>query len=107
MVNKEYDIIANDALGVEEPTANYGITISITVPSMGGYTFESLKHELTEFARKLVSNQVAAENIKKSSWKTMSISDKVKKMSLGKSNLSTDNRTTKQLLEKSLQEKFV
>ena len=49
------------------------------------------------------SQSAASETIRHSSWKTMPISDKVKKMSLRKSELSTDNRTVKQMLEESLQ----
>ena len=108
MANKKYEISEDDALMVEEAATNYGITIPVTVPTMGGYTLEALRDELTEFARKLVFAQdVTAEKVQNTSWKTMPISDKVKKMSLGKSSLSIDNRTTKQLLEESLQEKYV
>lgn len=108
MANKKYDIPENDAIMVGEPSINYGITIPVTVPTMGGYTIEALKHELTEFARKLVVTQnVTAEKVQHTSWRMMPISDKIKKMSLGKSSLSTDNRTIKQLLEESLQEKYV
>lgn len=106
MVNKKDDIPENDMMVVAEPAANYGITIPVTVPTMGGYTLEALKHELTEFARKLVVAQNAPiENIHHTSWRTMSISDKVRKMSLGKSDLSTDSRSIKQIMEESLQEK--
>lgn len=108
MANKKYDILEDDVMMVEEPTPNYGITISVTVPTMGGYTLEALRHELTEFARKLVFTQKStAESIPHTSWRTMHISDKVKKMSLGKSDLSTDRRTVKQILEDSLKEKYV
>ena len=108
MANKKYEITEDDNMMAAEPATNYGITIPVTVPTMGGYSLEALKHELTEFARKLVSAQdVTAEKTQYTSWRTMTISDKVKKMSLGKSSLSTDSRTTKQLLEESLQEKYV
>lgn len=108
MANKQYDIPEDDVTMVAEPTTNYGITIPVTVPTMGGYTLEALTHELTEFARKLVFAQSpATANAQHTSWRAMQISDEVKKMSLGKSALSTDNRSTKQLLEESLQEKYV
>ena len=108
MGNKKYDIIEKDATMVSESAPNYGITIPVTIPTMGGYTLEALRHELTEFAKKLVFSQsVTTEKSQHSSWRTMPISEKVKKMSLGRSNLSTDNRTTKQLLEESLREKYV
>lgn len=108
MANKKYDIHESDAMMVEEPSSDYGITIPVTVPTMGGYTLEALRHELTEFARKLVFAQNATtENVRHASWRTMPISDKVKKMSLGKSELSTDTRTVEQMLEESLQEKYV
>lgn len=108
MVNKKYEIPDNDVMKVAEPATNYGVTIPVTVPTMGGYTLETLSHELTEFAKKLVFTQnTAIENVQHTSWRTMQISDRVKKMSLGKSFLSTDKRTTKQILEESLQEKYV
>lgn len=108
MANKKYEIPEDDAMMVAESATNYGITIPVTVPTTGGYTIEALKQELTEFAKKLVStHNVITEKVQHTSWRTMPISDKVKKMSLGKSVLSTDNRTTKQLLEESLQEKYV
>lgn len=108
MASKKYEVTQDEAVMVAEPSANYGITIPVTVPTMGGYTLEALNQELTEFTRKLVfSHDVAAEKAQHISWRTMPISDKVKTMSLGKSSLSTDNRTTKQLLEESLQEKYV
>lgn len=107
MANKKYDISEDDAMMVSEPTPNYGITIPVTVPTMGGYTLDALKRELTEFAKKLVFTQkTTKESIQHTSWRTMPISDKVKKMSLGKSGLSTDGRTVKQMLEDSLKEKY-
>ena len=108
MANKKYDIPDSDTMMVSEPAANYGITIPVTVPTMGGYTLEALRNKLTEFARKLVfTPNPSAENTQHASWRDMPISDRVKKMSLGKSDLSTDNRTVKQMLEESLQEKYV
>ncbi|MCQ2093625.1 MAG: hypothetical protein MJY81_01325 [Bacteroidaceae bacterium] len=108
MADKKYEIPEDDAKMVAESTVNYGITIPVTVPTMGGYSLEELKHELNEFARKLVlAHDVDTEKTQHTSWRTMPISDKVKRMSLGKSSLSTDSRTTKQLLEESLQEKYV
>lgn len=108
MANKKYELPEDDVVMVGESAINYGITIPVTVPTTGGYTIEGLKQELTEFAKRLVSTHNATtEKVQHTSWRTMSISDKVKKMSLGKSGLSTDNRTIKQLLEESLQEKYV
>ena len=107
MASKKYEIPENDVMMAAEPATNQGITIPVTVPTMGGYTFEALSRELTEFARKLVFTQNNTENAQHTCWRTMSISDKVKKMSLGKSDLSTDSRTTKELLKESLQEKYV
>ena len=108
MANKKYELPEDDVMIVAEPAINYGITIPVTVPTTGGYTIEALKQELTEFAKKLVSTQnVTKEKVQHISWRTMPISDKVKKMSLGKSVLSTDIRTTKQILEESLQEEYV
>lgn len=108
MANKKYEIPEEDVMMATEPTPDYGITIPVTVPTMGGYSLEALRHELTEFARKLVLTQnVATEPPRHTSWRTMPISDRVKKMSLGKSDLSADSRTTKQLLEESLQKKYL
>lgn len=108
MADKKYDIPEEELLAVAEPTANYGITIPVTVPTMGSYTLEALKQELTEFARKLVSAQpTPTTGTPKAGWRTMPISDNVRKMSLGKSDLSTDSRSAKELLETSLQEKYV
>lgn len=108
MANKKYEIPEDNVMMAAEPNANYDITIPVTVPTMGGYTLEALKQELTEFARKLVFAQDATvEKSQHTSWRKMPISDKVKKMSLGRSGLSTDSRTTKQLLEESLQEKYL
>lgn len=33
---------------------NYNVTIPVTIPTMGGYTFDSLKRELTKVALQLV-----------------------------------------------------
>ena len=54
MANKKYDIPKDDAITVAESVPDDGIMIYVNVPTMGGYTFEALKHELTEFAKKLV-----------------------------------------------------
>ena len=108
MANNNFELPENDAMMVAEPSANYGITIPITVPTMGGYTLEALRLELTKFARKLVFAQNdTTEKAQHTSWRTMPISDNVKKMSLGKSDLSADKRTTRQLLEETLQEKYI
>lgn len=108
MANNKYEIPEDNVMMAAEPAPDYGITIPVTVPTIGEYTLEALRKELTEFARKLVlAKNVATERAKHTSWRSMPISDKVKKMSLGKSDFSTDNRTTKQLLEESLQEKYL
>lgn len=108
MTNKKYDIPEDEIMMVTEPAPDYGITIPVTVPTIGGYTIEALRHELTEFAKKLIFAQSpATKTIQHTSWRAMPISDGVKKMSLGKSSLTTDNRTVKQMLEESLNEKYV
>lgn len=86
---------------VSEPAFEYNITIPVTVPTMGGYTLEELTRELTEFARRLVMH----DNEKKD-WRNMQISNKIKKMSLGQSALSTDLRTDKEILGVVLEEKY-
>lgn len=44
------DQMINDNTAME-----YGVTIPITIPTMGGYTFDSLKRELTKIALQLVT----------------------------------------------------
>lgn len=63
MANKKYDLPYSDTMMVFEPAANYGITIPVTVPTMGGYTLEALRNKLTEFARKLVLPQTSQRRI--------------------------------------------
>jgi len=55
MVNKKHNIPEEDSLMVEETPASYGITIPVTIPSIGNYTMKRLKDELTEIALRLVS----------------------------------------------------
>lgn len=38
----------------DNSVTEYNVTIPVTIPTMGGYTFDSLKRELTEFALQLV-----------------------------------------------------
>lgn len=38
----------------DDSVVEYNVTIPVTIPTMGGYTFDSLKRELTEFALQLV-----------------------------------------------------
>lgn len=54
MVKKRYDIQDKQQQFVNEPTAEYGVTISVTIPTTGKYTVEALSRKLTEFALKLV-----------------------------------------------------
>lgn len=59
--------IKDETDAVSEPIADYGtaITIPVSVPTMGGYTVESLRQELTEYALKLVKcNQLKVEDVK-------------------------------------------
>jgi len=86
---------------VEEPSVDYHITIPVIVPTMGGYTLEELTNKLTEFANQLVMN-----HNKSKGWRAMTISDKVKKMSLGESDLSSDLHSDKELLTEILNEKY-
>lgn len=86
---------------VAEPAFEYNITIPVTVPTMGGYTLEELTRELTEIARRLVM-----QDKEKTDWRNIQISNKVKKMSLGQSALSTDLRSDKEILNDALEEKY-
>lgn len=40
MASKKYEVTQDEAVMVAEPSANYGITIPVTVPTMGGNTAE-------------------------------------------------------------------
>lgn len=42
---------------VAEPAIDYGITIPVTIPSIGNYSVENLTRELTEFAMQLVASK--------------------------------------------------
>lgn len=65
MADKKYNIQENDMLKVEEPTADYGVTIQIKVPTMGNYSLEALTNELTEFAKKLILNKSKSSDMPK------------------------------------------
>lgn len=72
MANKKYEIPEDDVMMAAEPAPDYGITIPVTVPTIGEYTLEALRHELTEFARKLVfAHNVATEKARHASWRSM------------------------------------
>lgn len=55
MANVRYDIPEKDSAQtiVAESTQSYGITIPVTIPSLGGYSLDYLTKELTDFAMRL------------------------------------------------------
>lgn len=57
MANIRYEIPEEKPQMVSKAPTDYGITIPVTVPTMGGYTFEALTRELTEFAKRLVQSK--------------------------------------------------
>lgn len=57
MANIKYDVPENDsaqAMAAESAPSYDGITIPVMVPNMGGYSFEDLTQELTDFAMRLI-----------------------------------------------------
>ena len=56
MANIRYEIPENESAQAmaAEAAPSYGITIPVTVPNMGGYSFEDLTQELTDFAMQLI-----------------------------------------------------
>ncbi len=102
--------IKDETDAVSEPIADYGtaITIPVSVPTMGGYTVESLRQELTEYALKLVKRAEKNETKQpKVDWRNLKISDNVMTMSLGKCGLSADSRSDKEILADFKSEKFL
>lgn len=108
-MTEQYTYPNNDAVMASEDIAIYpqGVTIPINLPSIGDYSVEFLKKELTDFAmnllRRSASKPSAATHI---NWRDMELTDKVKSMSLGPSALSCDTRTDKELLAEALEEKY-
>lgn len=91
----------------DESTAySSGVTIPISLPSTGNYTVEDLKRELTDFAMKLLQRKAPASTTHRSKWREIAVSDKVKAMTLGPSELSRDTRSDKELLANALDEKY-
>ena len=54
MANMKYNIPDEDSQMAAETSATYGITIPVTIPSLGNYSVEKLSSELTKFAMRLV-----------------------------------------------------
>ena len=106
---KQYTYPDNDAVMANEDMATYsqGVTIPINLPSIGDYSVELLKKELTDFAMSLVQHPASKQRTTLHiNWRNLELSNKVKAMSLGCSALSTDTRTDKELLAEALEEKY-
>lgn len=56
MANIKYKITEEESVPAmaAEPLPSYGITIPVTIPTMGGYSLEYLTRELTDFAMQLI-----------------------------------------------------
>lgn len=75
-----------EPLVVNEPSGPYGITIPVTIPTMGDYTLEALTHKLTDFALRLVAVNKEIECRKKQ------YSDKLLHLrSMSKNRLTTED----------------
>lgn len=83
-----------------------GVTIPITLPTTGSYSVEYLKKELTDFAIKLLHRSESESTVSHVSWRNIVVSDRVKSMTLGPSELSMDARSDKELLVEALEEKY-
>lgn len=87
MAKVKYNIITDDEPQVvQETSAPYGITIPVTIPTMGGYTLEALTHKLTDFALRLVTVNTNVEN------KGKQYSDKLLRLrSMSQNRLTTED----------------
>lgn len=90
----------------DAPAYLQGITIPITLPTTGDYSVEYLKKELTAFAEKLIRRPKPQNTSSHISWRDIVISERVKTMTLGPSELSMDTRSDKELLAEALEEKY-
>lgn len=105
---KQYTLPEEEPMVVSESVVAYshGVTIPINLPTTGGYSVEFLKKTLTDFAMKLLSNPSNAVAETHMNWHDITISDKVKSMTLGQSGMSEDTRSDKELLAEALEEKY-
>lgn len=106
---KQYTYLEeNGSTMVSEDISAYpqGVTIPITLPTIGNYSVEYLKKELTNFAVELLHRSAPKSLATHISWREIAISDKVKSMVLGPSELSMDSRSDKELLAEALEEKY-
>lgn len=105
---KQYTSPIEDPTMVKEDAMPYphGVTIPIDLPTTGDYSVEYLKKELTNFAMKLLYRSEKEKIRSGVNWRKMTISDRVRSMTLGQSSLSGDTRTDKELLEEALGQKY-
>lgn len=87
MAKVKYKTITEDEPQVvNEPSVPYGITIPVTIPTMGGYTLEALTHKLTDFALRLVAMDKDTE------YKEKLYSDKLLRLrSMSRNRLTTED----------------
>lgn len=105
---KKYTYEDSEPMMVNEEVMAFpqGVTIPINLPTTGGYSVEYLKKELTDFAMKLLRPSKPKHTATRIKWREIAISDKVKAMTLGPSELSSDPRNDKELLAEALKEKY-
>lgn len=101
---KKHINIKSETNGVSEPVAEYGtsITIPVSVPTMGGYTVESLSKELTEYALNLVKRKqakVVDEKVAKNYSQRLQKLHSMSKMLITKEDIDADEKL-KYLLNK-------
>lgn len=98
----QYSNKENDPLTLNEDLATYpqGVTIPVNLPSMGKYSVEDLRKKLTDFGMRLLHQQKPSHIVSHINWRNITISDNIKSMTLGPSNLSSDTRSDEELLDK-------
>ena len=77
MANKKYETPEDNVMMAAEPAPDYGITISVTLPTIGSYSVECLKEELTNFALELIHRPTQ----EKATSKRIHISERIKALS--------------------------
>ena len=104
---KEYTFPDGEPQMVKDDMMTYSpeVTIPVSLPSIGNYSVDELKKELTDFAMKLLRNS-ADQSDSRPKWRNITIPNKVKAMTLGPSSLSQDPRSDKELLIEALEEKY-
>lgn len=104
----QYSNKENDLLTLNEDMATYpqGVIIPVNLPSTGKYSVEDFKKKLTDFGMRLLHQQKPSQTVSHINWRDITISDKIKSMTLGSSCLSSDTRSDEELLIEALEEKY-